>query len=90
VVILLFLYLLWQFLNIAENARDRYGYLIVVGIMAMFLFHILENIGMTMGVMPITGIPLPFISYGGTFMLTSLTAVAIVINVNLRKNKLMF
>jgi rod shape determining protein RodA len=90
VVILLFLFLLWQFLNIAENARDRYGYLVVIGVMAMFLFHILENIGMTMGIMPITGIPLPFISYGGTFMLTSLTAVAVVININLRKNKLMF
>ena len=89
-VIILFLFLLWQFLNIAENARDRYGYLVVIGIMAMFLFHILENIGMTMGIMPITGIPLPFISYGGTFMLTSLIAIAIVININLRKNKLMF
>ncbi|MFP4020899.1 MAG: rod shape-determining protein RodA [Halanaerobium sp.] len=90
VVIVLFLYLIWQFLNIAENARDRYGYLVVIGITAMFLFHILENIGMTMGIMPITGIPLPFISYGGTFMLTSMTAIAIVININLRKNKLMF
>jgi rod shape determining protein RodA len=45
---------------------------------------------MTMGIMPITGIPLPFISYGGTFMLISLMAVGIVININLRKNKLMF
>lgn len=89
-VILLFLFLLWQFLKIAENARDRYGYLVVIGIMAMFWFHILENIGMTMGIMPITGVPLPFISYGGTFMLTSLVGIAIVINVNLRKNKLMF
>ena len=90
VVILLFLFLLWQFLSIAENARDRYGYLVMIGIIAMFLFHVLENIGMTMGIMPITGIPLPFISYGGTFMLTALTAVAIAININLRKNKLMF
>jgi len=89
-VILLFLFLLWQFFNIAGEARDRYGYLVVVGIAAMFLFHILENIGMTMGIMPITGIPLPFISYGGTFMLISLIAVGIVININLRKNKLMF
>lgn len=89
-VIILFLLLIWQFLKIAENARDRYGYLVVIGITAMFLFHILENIGMTMGIMPITGIPLPFISYGGTFMLTSLTAVAVVININLRKNKLRF
>jgi rod shape determining protein RodA len=90
IVILLFLFLIWQFLNIASDARDRYGYLVVIGITAMFLFHILENIGMTMGIMPITGIPLPFISYGGTFMLISLMAVGIVININLRKNKLMF
>ncbi|MCC3144230.1 rod shape-determining protein RodA [Halanaerobium sp. Z-7514] len=89
-VILLFLFLLWQFLKIAEEARDRYGYLVVIGITAMFLFHVLENIGMTMGIMPITGIPLPFISYGGTFMMTSLTAVGIIININLRQNKLMF
>ena len=89
-VILLFLFLLWQFLKIAEEARDRYGYLVVIGITAMFLFHVLENIGMTMGIMPITGIPLPFISYGGTFMMTSLTAVGLIININLRQNKLMF
>ncbi|ADQ14565.1 rod shape-determining protein RodA [Halanaerobium hydrogeniformans] len=90
VVIILFLFLLWQFLKIAEEARDRYGYLVVIGITAMFLFHVLENIGMTMGIMPITGIPLPFISYGGTFMITSLTAIGIIININLRQNKLMF
>ncbi|MGM0603129.1 MAG: rod shape-determining protein RodA [Bacillota bacterium] len=89
-VILLYFFLLWQFMNIAEKARDRYGYLVVTGIMAMFLFHILENIGMTMGIMPITGIPLPFISYGGSFMATSLLAVGIVINVNIRKNKIVF
>ncbi len=90
VVLILFLFLLWQFLNVARNAKDQYGYLVVVGITAMFLFHILENVGMTMGMMPITGIPLPFISYGGTFMVSSLIAVGIVININLRKNKIMF
>ena len=90
VVILLFLYLIWQFLNIAENARDRYGYLVVIGITAMFLFHILENIGMTMGIMPITGIPLPFISYGGSFMVISLIAIGLIININMRRKKIIF
>jgi len=89
-VILLYLLLFWQFIKVAEEARDFTGKLIVIGITAMFLFHVLENIGMTMGVMPITGIPLPFISYGGSSMVTSLSAMGLVLNVNMRKKKILF
>ena len=90
IVILLFLFLLWQLINVAREAKDTYGALVITGITAMFFFHIFENIGMTMGVMPITGIPLPFISYGGSSMVSSLIAIGLVININRRKRKLRF
>ena len=56
----------------------------------MWLFHIFENIGMAIGVMPITGIPLPFMSHGGTAMVTNLIAVGIILNVQLRREKMLF
>ncbi len=90
VVIVLYLLLLWQIYNVANRARDNYGRLVAVGIGTMFFFHVLENIGMTMGMMPITGLPLPFISYGGSFMITSLAAIGLVINVNIRRKKILF
>ncbi|MFP4661341.1 MAG: rod shape-determining protein RodA [Halanaerobiales bacterium] len=90
VVIALYLLLLWQIYNVARKARDNYGRLVAVGIGTMFFFHVLENIGMTMGLMPITGLPLPFISYGGSSMITSLIAIGLVINVNIRRKKIMF
>lgn len=89
-IILLYLLLLWQIFNVARKARDNYGRLVVVGIGTMFFFHVLENIGMTMGLMPITGLPLPFISYGGSSMVTSLIAIGLVINVNIRRKKILF
>lgn len=90
IVIALFAILFWQLFNVALQAKDRYGKLVVTGIIAMFFFHVVENIGMTMGVMPITGIPLPFISYGGTSMVTSIIAIGIVLNINMRRKKLHF
>lgn len=90
VLLLLFAFLLWEILQVARQAKDRYGRLVTVGVAAMFFFHIIENVGMTMGIMPITGIPLPFISYGGTYMVISLIAIGLVINVNIRKKKILF
>ncbi len=89
-VILIYLLLLWQMLNVARKARDNYGRLVVIGISSMFFFHIFENIGMTMGLMPITGLPLPFISYGGNSMISSLLAIGLVININIRRKKILF
>jgi len=89
-IIGLYLILLWQIYNVAIKARDNYGRLVAVGIGTMFFFHVLENIGMTMGLMPITGLPLPFISYGGSSMITSLAAIGLVINVNIRRKKILF
>lgn len=90
VVILLFLWLILRCIKIAQVAKDDYGMLICVGVMAMFMFHIIENIGMTIGIMPVTGIPLPFISYGGSSLLTNLIAVSLVINVGMRRQVIRF
>ncbi len=66
---------LWQ---LYKKAYDRQGAMIILGIMAMFMFHIFENIGMVIGIMPITGIPLPFVSYGGSNMLTNMIGIGLV------------
>jgi rod shape determining protein RodA len=67
-VLLIYAIMMANGLRIACMARDRFGLLLAVGISILFLIHICVNIGMTLGIMPITGIPLPFISYGGSFM----------------------
>jgi rod shape determining protein RodA len=66
-VILAFVVIVWRLLVIATNARDRFGALIAAGIAAMIVFHVFVNIGMTIGIMPVTGLPLPFLSQGGSF-----------------------
>jgi rod shape determining protein RodA len=89
-VILLYGGLLLRAIYISHHSRDLYGTLLVVGITAMWLFHIYENIGMSIGLMPITGIPLPFLSYGGSSMVTNLLAAALILSVNVRGRKLVF
>jgi len=89
-VLILYLFLLWQIFNVAAIARDNYGRLVTTGIGIMFFFHVVENIGMTMGLMPITGLTLPFISYGGSSMGISLLAIGLVINVNIHRSKINF
>lgn len=90
VLLLLFAWLLLRCLHIARVSKDDYGMLICVGVMSMFLFHVLENIGMTIGLMPVTGIPLPFISYGGSSLLTNMAAVGLVLNVGMRRQVIRF
>ncbi|TDB39750.1 MAG: rod shape-determining protein RodA [Actinobacteria bacterium] len=77
----LYLALLISSLAIAASSRDLYGALIVAGVMGMWLFQILENIGMTVGMMPITGIPLPFMSFGSSSMVTNLGGVGLLLSV---------
>lgn len=77
----LYLALLMVALNIAVSSIDLYGTLIAVGIITMWTFQILENIGMTIGLMPITGIPLPFMSYGSSFMVTNLACVGVLLSI---------
>lgn len=69
-------------------ARDRFGFLLAAGLVAMLLFHIMVNVGMTIGIMPITGIPLPFMSYGGSSMLTNYAAIGILLNIYSQKDRL--
>ena len=89
-VVLLFILLVVRLFYIAKNTKDMYGSLIVAGIAAMFLAHFIENVGMTIGLMPITGIPLPFVSYGGSSMLTNCIAIGLVLSVNRKRKKNMF
>lgn len=90
IVLICFFLLLWRSVKVAFEAKDNFGQLLVVGVISMFLFHIFQNIGMAIGIMPITGIPLPFISYGGSSLLTNILAVGLIINVNIRRKKLIF
>ncbi len=84
----LFLYFLfiWRALAIAKEARDRYGSLVAAGFAAMFTFYAVINIGMVMGIMPVTGIPLLFLSYGGSSIFSSLCAVGILCSIHMRRH----
>jgi rod shape determining protein RodA len=75
----------WRTWRIAQLSRDLVGTLICVGVLALFAFQVFQNIGMTMGIMPITGIPLPFVSYGGSGTLAAFCAVGLVLNVHMRR-----
>ncbi len=89
-VVILFVILIVKIINMARNSKDMFGTLICVGVAALFLAHFTENVGMTMGLLPITGIPLPFISYGGSAMLTNFMALGLALNVSARRKKLSF
>jgi rod shape determining protein RodA len=78
----LFGLLLTLLLRVARRAMDPFASLVVFGIAGMIFTHVVENVGMTIGLMPITGIPLPFFSYGGSFLLTCCLAVGIVLRVS--------
>lgn len=83
----LFAIILWRGIKIALEARDLLGTLLATGAVSFFFFHIVVNIGMTMGMLPATGLPLPFLSYGGSFMISNLIVIGILINVELHKIK---
>lgn len=68
-------------------ARDRFAFLLAAGLVGMLFFHVLVNLGMTIGVMPITGIPLPFMSYGGSAAVTDFAAVGILLNIYVQKDR---
>ncbi len=85
-VIAAYLVLVWRLLVIAANARDRFGALVALGIAAMFVFHVFVNIGMTIGIMPVTGLPLPFLSAGGSSFLNFAIALGIANSIWLRRS----
>ncbi len=89
-VIILYVVLITKAIYVAKTAKNDLGSYIAAGIAGIFFFHMMENIGMTMGLLPITGIPLPFVSYGGSSMLTNCILIAILLNISGRRQKAMF
>ena len=81
VALVLFLYLLSRLVRVARRATDPFSSLVVFGVAGLFLTHVFENVGMTVSLMPITGIPLPFFSYGGSFLLACSLAIGVVMRV---------
>ena len=82
----LFAIMVWRTWRAATLARDQVGTLICVGVLAMLVFEVFENIGMTLGIMPVAGIPLPFMSYGGSAEVAAFAAVGLVLNVRMRRH----
>ena len=80
-VVGLYLLIVLRLLYLARFTDDRFGQMIIIGVMAMLLFHVFENVGMTTGLMPVTGIPLPFLSYGGSNLITNMAGIGLVLNV---------
>lgn len=81
----LFALVVWRIWRAASLAKDQFGSLVCIGVLSMFVFQIFENVGMTMGIMPITGIPLPFVSYGGSATISYFAAIGLVLNVHMRR-----
>jgi rod shape determining protein RodA len=90
VLIVLYAVILGSALRAIFAAKDRFGVLLAVGLVTMLAVHVVINVGMTIGIMPITGIPLPFMSYGGSALMTDYIAVGILINIVLQKDKFVF
>ena len=90
ILLLLYLNIFIRAIKIARSSNDKFGYYMIIGTVSMLAFQVLQNIGMDIGLMPITGIPLPFMSYGGSSLLTNVISLALILNVGLRRQKLKF
>jgi rod shape determining protein RodA len=90
IILLIYFMIVYRGIKIAGEARDNFGMLLAAGVTSMLLFHILVNVGMTAGIMPVTGIPLPFMSYGVSALTKNMIGVAILLNVFMRRQKIMF
>ena len=89
-VIVLYVILITKSVYVAKTAKDDLGSYIAIGITGIFVFHLLENIGMTMGLLPITGVPLPFVSYGGSSLITNFVCIGLLLNISGRRQKSIF
>jgi rod shape determining protein RodA len=89
-VIAIYVMILYRCLLAAVTSPDRKGTLVAGGVLSFFLFHLLINMGMTMGIMPVTGVPLPFLSHGGSALLVDSFAVGMVLNVGWKRHKILF
>lgn len=90
ILIIIYFLLFYRMIIIAFSCNNLFGTYIVTGVIGLMVFQIFQNIGMTIGLMPITGLALPFISYGGSALLTNMIAIGIVLNVNIRTREYMF
>ncbi|HXO17414.1 MAG TPA: rod shape-determining protein RodA, partial [Candidatus Dormibacteraeota bacterium] len=86
-LLLLYAAVLYGGIRTMLAARDRFGFLLSAGLVGMLFFHVMINLGMTVGIMPITGIPLPFMSYGGSAMLTDFAAIGMLMNVYSQRDR---
>ncbi|MPN43647.1 Peptidoglycan glycosyltransferase RodA [bioreactor metagenome] len=91
-LILLAMYglLIYRFVKIAKSSKDIFGSLVAVGVISSFIFSIFQNIGMTIGLMPITGITLPLMSYGGSSTLSNFMSIGLLLNIGMRRKKINF
>lgn len=85
ILLILFFILIYRGLAVAREARNRFASLVAMGLVAVIGFHVFLNVGMTLGIMPVTGIPLPFLSYGGSPLLAMMLMVGILVNIGLRR-----
>ncbi|MCE5287370.1 MAG: rod shape-determining protein RodA [Pelosinus sp.] len=90
IILMLYFILLYRGIKIASVAPDNFGTLLAAGITAMLTFHVLVNVGMTAGIMPVTGIPLPLMSYGVSSLTTNMISVGILLNIYMRRQKILF
>ncbi len=90
IILLLYLIILYRGVKIAGEARDNFGSLLATGITSMLTFHVLINVGMTAGIMPVTGIPLPLMSYGVSALTTNMLSLGILLNIYMRRQKILF
>ncbi len=89
-IIILYVILITKALMVAKTAKDSLGTAIASGIAGVFLFHMIENIGMTIGLLPITGVPLPFVSYGGSSLISNFIMIGMLLNISGRRQKNLF
>ena len=85
VVLFMFLIFFVRAIDIAGNAKDRFGFLLAFGIGAMLFWHTVVNMGMVTGLLPVVGVPLPFLSYGGSFLVTTFIGVGLLLNIGMRR-----
>lgn len=89
-ITILYIILVTKSVYIAKTAKDNIGSYIAIGIAGIFFFHMTENIGMTIGLLPITGVPLPFVSYGGSSLITNFICIGLLLNISSRRQKAIF
>ena len=89
-ITILYIVLVTKSIYVAKTAKDNVGSYIAIGIAGIFFFHMTENIGMTIGLLPITGVPLPFVSYGGSSLITNFICIGLLLNISSRRQKAIF